>query len=128
MAKGITLDTGALIAIGRRQREMVAILNMALKEDLPVTVPAPVLAQWWRGCRQVPGTPSRFVDDLVVQPMCGRIAREVGEALAETGETDIVDAMVMVTAAARDDLVYSSDPDDLPKYARLFPGVRVVPI
>jgi predicted nucleic acid-binding protein len=46
---GITLDTGALIALERRRQRMAQIYRIAVEEGLPVTVPAPVLAEWWRG-------------------------------------------------------------------------------
>lgn len=46
---GITFDTGALIALERRRVRMRQVLQRALDLDLPITVPADVVAEWWRG-------------------------------------------------------------------------------
>lgn len=41
MAAGLTLDTGALIALERRDRRMVAAIAFAQRQDLFIVVPAP---------------------------------------------------------------------------------------
>ena len=122
---GLTLDAGALIAMGKRDRRMGVVLKAALAEDVPVTVPAPVLAQWWYSASK---EPKAFVDDLDVEPMCQKLAKRVGDALRKTGGSDVVDALVMVSAAARGDDVYTSDVGDLQKFSELFPGVVIFEI
>ena len=81
-----------------------------------------MLAEWWRGPRQ-----SSYVAALEVEPMTARLARTAGEALAAVPAATVVDAIVMASAAQRQDVVYTSDFDDL---ARLrdqhFHGVRVM--
>lgn len=55
----IVLDTGALLALERNDRQMWARLKVAAEAELPVLVPVAVVAQAWRGgprqavCRQV---------------------------------------------------------------------------
>ena len=46
---GITFDTGALIALERRRQRMKEIVERALARDQPLTVPADVVGEWWRG-------------------------------------------------------------------------------
>jgi hypothetical protein len=50
---GVTLDTGALIAIERADRRMQALLDEAHAAGLPIDIPAGPLSQAWRsGPRQ----------------------------------------------------------------------------
>ena len=45
---GLTFDTGALIALERRDVRMRKVLDTALAGRVPITVPAAVVAEWWR--------------------------------------------------------------------------------
>ena len=107
---GITLDTGALIALERRSPRMAKIIHEATAERVAVTVPAAVVAEWWRGS-------SRRLDGILamldVEPLSERLAKLTGEALAAVKGSTVVDAMVMVSAARRGDVVYTSDEVDL---------------
>ena len=46
---GITFDTGALIALERRSLRARRILERALERSVRITVPAAMIAGWWRG-------------------------------------------------------------------------------
>ena len=48
---GITLDTGALIALDRGDRRMIALLDLALTQRRTFHVPAGVVGQAWRDGR-----------------------------------------------------------------------------
>jgi predicted nucleic acid-binding protein len=120
---GLTFDTGALIALERRRPRMRAVLERALAIDQPITVPAGVVAEWWRGSTDVRDAILASVD---VEPLTTGLAKVAGEALAAVQEATVVDAIVMASAAARGDIVYSSDVDDLERLRRHFPGVRVL--
>lgn len=120
---GITFDTGALIALERRRQRMRDILERALEKGQPITVPADVVAEWWRGRTNVRETILECVD---VEPLTLALAKVAGEALASVRGATLVDAIVMASAASRGDLVYSSDLDDLDRLRLRFPGVRVL--
>jgi hypothetical protein len=109
---GITYDTGALIAADRGERRMW-VRHRALLEHREVpTVPAPVLAQSWRGTgRQV--LLARLLAGCDVEALDDRQARSVGTLAARAGVGDIVDACVVEGALRRRDLVVSSDEGDL---------------
>jgi predicted nucleic acid-binding protein len=121
---GLTLDTGALIALERRDRRMWDLLDAATSAGVVITVPAGVLAEWWRGS-------SRRREEILamfnVEPLGERLAKVTGEALAAVKGATVVDAMVMVSAALRGDVVYTSDENDL---VRLrdghFPNTHVI--
>ena len=46
--RGITLDTGALIAIERRKQRGTQLLELARQRLAVLAVPVPVVAEWWR--------------------------------------------------------------------------------
>ena len=48
-AKGLSLDTGALLALERGDSRVRALLRRASETGLPLSVPAGVVAQAWRG-------------------------------------------------------------------------------
>ena len=123
MAAGLTLDTGALIALERRDRRMVAALAAAQRDDLSVVVPAPVLVEWFHG---KPKRINEVLDAVQVEDLTERIARIAGEALIGLpGCVGVVDAVVMASAAQRGDYVYTSDLPDLQHLQGPFPGVRL---
>ena len=75
-------------------------------------VPAPVLAQAWRGgARQVNLT--RFLSSCEVEAMGDAQARRVGLLAAITGSTDIVDLVVVEGASRRGDGVVTTDAEDI---------------
>lgn len=126
MAAGLTLDTGALIALERRRVRMTQRVRTAIALQDPVTVPSPVVVEWWRGSRHQ----QRFLElfqpkGLRVEAPSFQLARIAGEAIAQTGASAI-DAMVMASAAQRGDVVYTSDIDDLERLRDVFPAVRVL--
>jgi len=81
------------------------------------TVPAGVLGQGWRGGPQA--QISRLLDGCRVETLDEARARSAG-----AGTSDVVDASVVVGAAARGDLVLTSDVEDLSRL-RVAVGVDV---
>jgi len=108
---GITYDTGALIAADRAERRIWARHRALLALREVPTVPAPVVAQSWRGGRQA--LLARLLAGCDVEALDDGQARSVGSLAARAATTDIVDVCVVEGAIRRHDLVVSSDPDDL---------------
>jgi hypothetical protein len=109
---GITYDAGALVAADRGERRMWARHCALLSAREVPTVPAPVVAQAWRGgSRQV--LLSRLLAGCEVEALDDNRARSVGALAGRASTTDIVDACVVEGALRRHDLVISSDPTDL---------------
>src|SRR5262245_18784717 len=91
---GVTYDAGALLAGEANCRELWALHARALhRGDRPV-VPAPVLAQAWRGGPQAPL--SRLLRGCRIEDLTESRAPMVGAACARAGTRDIVDAAVVV--------------------------------
>lgn len=120
---GVTFDTGALIGLEPRTERMKAVLARIAARQLPVTIPAVVVAEWFRGQRDW-----RQVLTLAkwVEPTSEALARSAGAALKATEGSNAIDAIVMASAAQRGDVVYTSDVTDLQVLANLFPMVRIL--
>jgi predicted nucleic acid-binding protein len=114
MTRGVTLDAGALIALDRDDRRVVALLARAQETSAGVTIPATALAQAVRN----PARQARLAR-LVRQPATDVVALDrvdatgVGRLLAASGTADVVDAHVVLCARRTGQAVATSDPDDL---------------
>jgi predicted nucleic acid-binding protein len=102
---------------------MIGVLAAAQKADLTITVPAPVISEWFRG------NPKRFraiLEAVTVENLTPFLAEKAGKALIGLPPSvSVVDAVVMASAARRGDHVYTSDIPDLQKLQNYFPSVRI---
>ena len=122
---GLTFDAGALIALERRHAKMARIYGEALKNGLPITIPAVVISEWWRS-----RTKERelILRSLRIEAVDVPLAKLAGEAIAAIPGASAVDALVMASAARRGDTVYTSDVGDLNQLRAFFPAVRVLSV
>jgi hypothetical protein len=125
---GLTFDTGALIGLERARHLMRRVYDTAVSNDIPITVPAVVVAEWWRaGVKEKDR--ARILRSVRVEPVSDLIARIAGVALTLVPGAGTVDALVMASASLRKgELVYTSDPEDLENLrdgVPQFSGVRI---
>ena len=123
---GLTLDAGALIALDRGDKRLIALLDRALAQRLKLLVPSGVVGQAWRDGR-VQVTLARFlrIDEVEIIPLGEQLARACGELCGATDTADIIDASVVILARERGDRIVTSDPRDL---RRLDPACPIIPI
>ncbi|MQA86828.1 MAG: hypothetical protein GEV03_19900 [Streptosporangiales bacterium] len=114
---GITYDTGALIAAESNRRDLWTLHDRALANAIRPTVPSVVLAQAWRGGPQ-PNL-SRLLRGCVIEAFDENGARAAGRMCGLSRTQDFVDATVVIGALARNDLVVTSDPNDLQHIANV---------
>ena len=124
MGPGLTFDTGALIALERRNARMLKVFRAAALRQTAITVPAAVVAEWWRGQRD--RVVRNLLESVDIEPLLETTAKAAGEALAATGGSNAIDAVVMASAASRGDVVYTSDMGDLLQLKEHFRSVRVL--
>lgn len=107
------LDAGALIALDRGDRGTWALLAEVHRAGQRPVVPAPVIAQAWRGERRQARLASVLSGaDLVLAD--GPVARRAGELLGRARTTDVLDALVALAAQDRPGWeVLTSDPGDI---------------
>jgi predicted nucleic acid-binding protein len=123
--RGLTFDTGALIGLERRHQRIARVYRAAVSDGLPVTVPAIVIAEWWRGRSDARDLVLRGVR---VEATTSVLARVAGEALAAVPGATVVDAVVMASAAQRGDIVYTADVSDLQRLQTFFAAVTVLAV
>jgi predicted nucleic acid-binding protein len=113
---GVTYDTGALLAAERNDRAMWALHAGFLAEEVVPIVPAPALAEAWRGgARQA--NLSRMLVMCEVEPLTEDQARRVGVLAGKAKHDDIVDLAVAEGAIRRGDAVVTSDEEHIRRIA-----------
>jgi predicted nucleic acid-binding protein len=124
--KGLTLDAGALIALDRGKKRMIALLAEALEQRHSFRIPAGVVGQVWRNGR-VQAALSRFLrtDEVDIVPLDDQLSRSCGELCGATGTSDVIDASVVIIARERNDIIVTGDGDDL---QRLDPKAAIVKV
>jgi hypothetical protein len=123
-AAGIVLDAGALIALDRGNKRMIALLHRALAQGRVFRVPAGVVGQAWRDGR-VQVTLARFLrsEEVEIIPLDEQLARSCGELCGAAKSADIIDAAVVILARERRDPIVTGDPNDL---RRLDPAAQII--
>jgi hypothetical protein len=109
---GVTYDSGALIAAERSERRMWARHRALLLRRIVPTVPAPVIAQCWRGTPRQAQL-ARFLAGCETEILDDTRARATGTLAGRARVADIVDTSVVEGTLRRGDLIISSDKDDL---------------
>jgi predicted nucleic acid-binding protein len=116
---GVTLDTGALIALERGDRRMIALLREVLGARGRFRVPAGVVAQAWRDGRRQ-GVLRRFLrlPQVEIRVLDEPFAMACGELATAAGVSDVIDASVVLTAREHRDPIVTSDAHDLRRLDR----------
>ena len=113
----IVLDTGALIAVDRGDRQVLSMLKRAFRDGVAVRVPAGVIGQAWRSPdRQV--LLARTLKRCNEVPLDGATARTAGQLCGQTGSSDVIDATVAIVASETghqegDVMLLTSDSPDM---------------
>lgn len=104
------LDAGFLISIDRSDETAHAFLTAASRSETALHTTHPVLGQVWRsGPRQA--RLAAFLKTITIHPLDD--GRPIGQLLAQTNTTDIVDAHLVITAVRIGHDILTGDPDDL---------------
>jgi hypothetical protein len=112
-AAGVVLDAGVFIALERRNRTVVALVELLTKAEAPLVTSAGVVAQVWRGGLRHQVPVAFLLRRTLVVALDHAVARTIGRMLGQTGTSDPVDAHVVLLARERSWPVLSSDAADL---------------
>ena len=117
------LDAGALIAIDRGSRSLMALLKDELAADRFAVTHGGIVGQVWRagGARQA--ALARALVSVRVLPLDVELGRRSGSLLARARRSDVIDA-ALVLLASDGDTILTSDPDDIEPLAETA-GVHV---
>lgn len=120
--RGVTFDTGVLLGLERRHASALALLKACKLSRATITIPASVVAEWWRGSHRA------VLEGGVVEALSSELAEAAGQLLATTGGKNSVDAAVVASAAKRGDIVATGDLAALRELARGLKNVAVASI
>lgn len=122
---GATFDTGALIALEKRDASVAIKLRVLHQAGVPITFPANAVVEWWRKGRGQAAILELGTLESLTEP----IIKAAGEALGKVTGSTAVDATVMASAAQRGDRVFTSDPQDMERLGRHFRSVAgIIPV
>jgi hypothetical protein len=124
----LILDAGALLAVERGRRDVVALIKQEmLSGRVPVTHGG-VIGQVWRGGAGRQARLASLLPGLDVRPLDVRLGRQSGVLLSKTRGADVIDAALAILAGDGDVLL-TSDPIDLAPLVRAAGAhVDVVPV
>jgi hypothetical protein len=108
----LILDAGALLAVDRDDRAMLARLRAAQQHGLELRSNAMVVAQAWRDPQGRQVQLARLLRAVDVRPVDQQAGRAAGVLLGVTRTSDPIDATVALLAAPGDRIL-TSDPADL---------------
>ena len=111
----VVYDTGVLVAAERRDRRLWALHDEAMAVGVTPIVPVVVLAQAWRGGPHP--QLSRLLKGCRILPDEEATGRAAGAACGIAGTSDVVDAIVVLTAVRMGAALFTSDPRDLARLA-----------
>jgi predicted nucleic acid-binding protein len=105
-------DAGALIALDNNDRRMWARHKLALDEARDIHVPAVVVGQAWRDARRQVRL-GQVLAGVQVGPVGPETSKAAGVLCGKARTPDVVDAIVVVTAAAQRAIIWTADVSDI---------------
>lgn len=112
-AAGFVLDSGAFIALERRNETMVRLTQLFADKRVPLVTSACVVAQVWRGGGRAQVPIAYLLRRVRVVDLTYAVARRLGLLLGAAKASDAVDAHVVWLARERSWPVVTSDAADL---------------
>lgn len=108
----VVLDSGALIAIERGDREMWSIYHRERAARRVVVTHAGVVGQVWRGGTGRQARLALALGGVEVRAVDDDLGRRAGVLLGQAGGSDVIDAAIVLIAEDGDE-IYTADPTDL---------------
>ncbi len=112
----LILDAGALVAVDRDDRAMIARLRAAQQHGMELRSNAMAVAQVWRDPHGRQAQLARLLAAVDVRAIDHQAGRQAGLVLGQASAGDPIDATVVLLAAPGDRIM-TSDPADLTKLA-----------
>jgi len=112
----VVYDAAVLVAADRNERRAWAEHKVRLELGVVPLVPAPVVAQVSRSPQQA--QLRRFLTGCVVTALGETEAHEAGRLLGLSKTTDVVDAVVVITALRQKATILTSDREDIEQLVR----------
>jgi hypothetical protein len=108
----LVLDAGALIAVERLDRDIVALIKRERVAGRSPITHGGVIGQVWRGGRGRQAILAQLLRGVEVAPLDDALGRRAGVLLARTKAKDVIDGAVALLARDGDEIL-TADPADL---------------
>ncbi len=108
----LILDAGALVAVDRDDRAMMARLRASQQHGVELRTNAMVVAQVWRDRHGRQVNLARLLRAVDVRAVSQRDGRDAGVLQAKAATADAIDATIVLLAAPGDRML-TSDPADI---------------
>ncbi len=108
----VVLDAGALVAIERGDRDLIAVVKRERRAERAPLTHGGVVGQVWRGGHRRQAVLARLLRGVEVQPLDDDAGRRAGVLLGLAGAADVIDAAVLLLAHDGDE-IFTSGPEDL---------------
>ena len=108
----LVLDSGALVAIDRDDRDVHKTVRDAHLMGVQVITNSMAVAQVWRDSKGRQAELAKVLRGIKLQSVTREDGRKAGELLAAAGLSDAIDATVALLAESGDRIL-TSDPGDL---------------
>lgn len=124
----LVLDAGALMAVERGHRRVIALIKVEREAGRRPVTHGGVIGQVWRGGHGRQATLARTLQGVDIRPLDDELGRRAGIVLAAAASDDVIDAAVVLLARDGDEII-TSDPTDL-RHLALAAGldVELVPV
>ncbi|PZS22390.1 MAG: hypothetical protein DLM60_04665 [Pseudonocardiales bacterium] len=124
----LVLDSGAITALGRRDRQTAARIAALRQRGLwPPIVSTAVLVDSLTGNRVRDALANRTVGLSLVYPLDEPVACRAAQFRGRARAGSAVDAIVVATAELLEALVITVNPDDLARLSQQADGVSLLP-
>jgi len=124
----LVLDTGALMAVEKADRDVVALIKHELIAGRTPLTHGGIIGQAWRGGGKRQTNLSRLLPALEVRPVDDALGRRAGVLLGRSRGKDVIDAAVVLLAADGDFILTSDAADLQPLAAAAGLHVEIVPV
>lgn len=113
----LVLDAGALIALERNDRAMWLRYRVSRVAGTLMVTHGGIVGQVWRSGGPRQARLAKALAGIAVLPLDDALGRSAGALLAATRTSDVL-AAALVLLAHDDDVIFTSDPDDLEPLTR----------
>ena len=103
----LVLDAGALVAVERGDRDLMALLKRERREGRVPSTHGAVIGQVWRGGHGRQARLAGLLPALQVHAVDESLGRRAGQLLGLAGMTDVVDAALVLLTRDGDEILTS---------------------
>jgi hypothetical protein len=107
----LLVDAGGLIGYERRDRSVIAFIETAQRQQVPIRTTSGIVAQVWRNGAQQARL-ARLLKGIDERHIDADHGRSIGELLGVAGSVDVIDASLIDIALDGDEIL-TSDAGDL---------------